>query len=157
MVENQSSIILGYLGARVNPLARRAQKGWIRLTSDIEAGAGLGAGGRNCSDSAQNACEVLGLSDRLTGGGYLGSSVGFRVAWFDLFLHARLQLASAEDVPVTFWYTGFIGAQATILRRMRIFLGGGITGYENNADSASGMYGEGGFAVMFSKKKRPLR
>ena len=148
-VSGESAMVLGYAGARVNPLAALERSSKVRPTSDVEAGIGAGAGGQNCRDrSILESCVAEGVSRHAAGGGYLGGAVGFDVVdVFDLYARTRLQLAGAESVPTTFWYIAAMGMQFTIAKRLRFFLDGGFAGYVNEYDNLYGFYGELGMSV----------
>lgn len=132
-----SKFALGFAGLRVEPFNRPFAGKQVKLTFDLEGGGGAGVGGEHCwkvTDAEGNdseECDGVGWRDRAAGGGYLGLGVGLNVAWFDLFVRERVQITAAQDVPPTLWSTSVLGAQATIVGHVKLYIAGGYWLYDN--------------------------
>lgn len=123
---------MGFAGVRFTPLNWRRSN--IRLTADLELGAGLGVGGdlfcRSMAEASLKACrsgddrEPL---ERLAGGGYLGGGVGVHVSFFSLFTRGRVQVTIADGLPMTTWGSVFGGIAFDIRDWADIYIAGGVT------------------------------
>lgn len=145
-----------YTGFRFAPLPSASQTSDLRFLFDIETGTAIGRGGESCGNNPDMSepgddCQWdgLGANDRLTGGGYLGTGIGVGIDFFDAFVRARIQLTQATGIPVTFWGTGLLGLQFTIVDLVKIYGGPGYGGYTNREDSDHGFLYEAGLGFTF--------
>jgi hypothetical protein len=121
--------------------------------ADLEFGGMGGVGANGCEQENAWCDESDGIWDmrRITGGGYVGSGIGYRRDWLNLYSRTRLQLSSATGIPATFWYAIQGGVQFTLKSRAHIYLANGGAGYVNATDHVAIMWvpAELGFVITF--------
>ena len=126
--------------------------GSVRGAGDVEIGASLGVGGElNCGDGDNlvhdSSCGLDGWSDgihwsdRLAGGGYVGSGLGLHARWFSFFGRIRVQHTAAQNIQPTVWLSGILGIGFDIMDYFDIYLGGGLGYYGNEVQ-------ENGFGLV---------
>lgn len=144
---------IGYGGARFTMPAW--SRGIVRLTSDLELGAGLGVGGEiNCYDdeetSSSEYCQEENTTDafdRLAGGGYFGAGFGVHVSFFSVFIRGRVQITKASEIPSTLWGSSVGGIAFDIGDWVDIYAAGGIAGFYNEISAYYGAIAEFGVSI----------
>lgn len=155
-----STWALGWAGARLTPVD--LTWGILRLAFDVEGGLGGGAGGvLSCGsneddddavdDSIRERCdragEPLDWWRRYALGGYAGMGLGFHVAWFAVFTRARVQLSTADNLPMTLWWTAAGGISFDILGWVSLYAAGGWFGLHGEGIQSQGPLAEGGLSI----------
>ncbi|MCP4679900.1 MAG: hypothetical protein GY854_31285 [Deltaproteobacteria bacterium] len=155
--------VIGYAGARITPKPISEQKRRVKLLFDIVLGGGLGVGGRHeypdtdldddgesfVDDGWSGDNDGIHWSDRLAGGAYLSSGIGFNVAWFDLFARFGFQVSKAYNIPTTLIYSCLVAPQFNLFDIFLLYFGPGAFGYKNELDSNRWFYLEGGIGFVF--------
>jgi hypothetical protein len=127
----------GYLGLRYNLLQPAAEgRG---LTLDLEGGGMAGAGAYGCEQTSDWCGPGDGIwnAQRRSGGGYLGSGVGYHRDWFDLYARTRLQLTAADGLEPAFWYGLQGGLQFNIERRTHVYLATAGSGFVTEGENST--------------------
>jgi len=139
---NRYAWAMGFVGPRFSYAPHRERR--IHLISDLELGVGAGRGGvrdgnagpsKDCPD-----CDGVPALDRFAGGAYGGFGIGAQISWFSLYGRARVEVATAENVPTTTWPSLSVGGEFNIKKRAAITLAGGYIGYVNARDQEHGWF-----------------
>jgi hypothetical protein len=164
---------LGWAGFRYAPL-NGVFHSLVKITLDVEGGAGAGAGGRNeCysddhgtfggayqdDETSGPDCvkgqdwDTIPWRERAAGGAWVGSGIGLNIRWFDVFARGRVQLSTADNVPHTLWLSALFGVQGTIAQTIRPYGGLLMYTYRNSVDQqVDGMGLEFGLSLMFGSE-----
>lgn len=105
----------------------------LQLVGELEAGAGLGIGGRTRDASAPSwASPSYGL--------YEGFGLGLRGKWLGAYLRGRLDASASTTAPATLWPTLMVGLEARAGSHVAFGLGTGLGGYWNERDALVGLW-----------------
>ncbi len=146
---NNETWALGFVGGRAT--GRAPQRGTLELVGDAELGAGVGVGGRACSDDTTCTVGSHNWALRPAGGAYLGVGGALRWRIPSVWLRARTQLTDAKGIPPTSWNSGMAGIEFAIGRAFSLWAGYGLASYTNTVEHVWGRVYEIGAAVKLGR------
>ncbi len=155
--EGADGWVLGTAGLRLTALEEPVGDD-ARLLGDVAFGLGIGRGGELCGNQPEGSDNCDGSAPeadgkkwhhRLAHGGYLTAGLAIELGgWFAPFVRGSMRIASATNVPLTFWLSGLAALEFRVAP-VAFYIGGGWGGYTNEYDENHGPLLELGLAARF--------